>query len=122
MKLHQSKVAHLNQITAYDHESVHVNQVRYAGSLLVLPDAVQPWRPAQLSEVQETDFAELLAFKPELVLLGTGSTIQFPHPKLYAALSAQHIGLDVMGTGALCRTFNVLVAEERRVLALVLHA
>ncbi|QLG86984.1 Mth938-like domain-containing protein [Chitinibacter bivalviorum] len=122
MKLHQSKVAHLNQITAYDHESVHVNQERHAGSILILPDAVQPWRPTQFSDLQESDFADLLALEPELVLLGTGPTIQFPHPKLYAALSAKHIGIDTMGTGALCRTFNVLVAEDRRVLALVLHA
>ncbi|WP_373974791.1 Mth938-like domain-containing protein [Chitinibacter sp. SCUT-21] len=121
MKLHQSKVDHLNQITAYDHESIHVNQERYAGSLLVLPDAVHSWRPTQFSDLTEDDFASLLQYQPELVLLGTGANIQFPHPKLYAALSAKLIGVDVMGTGALCRTFNVLVAEERRVLALILH-
>jgi uncharacterized protein len=121
MKLHQSKVDNLNQITAYDHESVKVNDERFEGSLLVLPDAVHSWRPMQFSDLTENDFTELLALKPELVLLGTGSSIQFPHPKLYAALSAKLIGVDVMGTGALCRTFNVLVAEDRRVLALVLH-
>ncbi|WP_157313998.1 Mth938-like domain-containing protein [Chitinibacter sp. GC72] len=122
MKLHQSKVDHLNQITAYDHESVHVNQERFAGSLLVLPDAVHVWRPSSFSDLSEADFAALLEFKPELVLLGTGASIQFPHPKLYTALSAHHIGVDTMGTGALCRTFNVLVAEDRRVMALVLHS
>ncbi|WP_410497749.1 Mth938-like domain-containing protein [Chitinibacter sp. S2-10] len=121
MKLHQSKVDHLNQITAYDHESVHVNQERFVGSLLVLPDAVHSWRPTSFNDLTEEDFAALLDYQPELVLLGTGSTIQFPHPKLYAALSSKLIGVDTMGTGALCRTFNVLVAEDRRVLALVLH-
>lgn len=121
MKLHQSKVEHLNQITAYDQESVDVNQQRHAGSLIVLPDAVHPWRPTQFADLQAQDFEQLLEYQPELVLLGTGDAIQFPHPKLYAALSAKLIGVDVMGTGALCRTFNVLVAEDRRVLALVLH-
>ncbi|WP_028449202.1 Mth938-like domain-containing protein [Chitinibacter tainanensis] len=121
MKLHQSKVEHLNQITAYDAESVQVNEVRHAGSLLILPDYLQPWRPASFAELTADDFSQLLDYQPELVLLGTGAAIQFPHPQLYAALSAKRIGVDVMGTGALCRTFNVLVAEDRRVLALVLH-
>ncbi|MGL6295748.1 MAG: Mth938-like domain-containing protein, partial [Plesiomonas sp.] len=61
------------------------------------------------------------AYQPEVVLLGTGKTIRFPHPKLYQALAAAHIGLDVMDTGAVCRTFNILTSENRKVVALIVH-
>ena len=122
MKLHQSKVKNVNQFTGYDDSGVKVNDERFEGSVLVLPNAVHSWRPISFADLQAEDFAALLAFEPELVLLGTGNKIQFPHPRLYAALSAKRIGVDAMDTGALCRTFNVLTAEDRKVLALLLHA
>jgi len=55
--------------------------------------------------------------KPELVLLGTGSTQRFPPGAIRAALTACGVGLEVMDLGAACRTFNVLVQEERQVAA-----
>ena len=63
------------------------------------------------------DFANLLEFQPEIVLLGTGRTIRFPHPGLTQDLTAARIGVDVMDVFAACRTFNVLTAEGRKVLA-----
>ena len=122
MKLHQSKIKNMNQFTGYDDSGVKVNDERFEGSVMVLPNEVHAWRPASFAELQADDFAALLEFEPELVLLGTGSKIQFPHPQLYAALSSKLIGVDAMDTGALCRTFNVLAFEDRRVLALVLHS
>ncbi len=122
MKLHQSKVKNVNQFTAYDTTGVKVNDERFEGSVLVLPNEIHTWRPTSFADLTAEDFAALLGYEPELVLLGTGSKIQFPHPQLYAALSSQRIGIDMMDTGALCRTFNVLTAENRRVLALVLHS
>ena len=53
----------------------------------------------------------LLAYKPEVVLFGTGAAIRFPHPRLTRALTDARIGLEVMDTPAACRTFNILAAE-----------
>ena len=64
-----------------------------------------------------TDFAGLLQFEPELVLLGTGAKQQFPHPALIRALTDARISVEPMDTRAACRTFNILVAENRRVVA-----
>ena len=63
------------------------------------------------------DFEAMLALTPEVVLLGTGSRQRFAHPRLHACLSAARIGLECMDTGAACRTYNILMAEGRRVLA-----
>jgi uncharacterized protein len=62
----------------------------------------------------------LFALKPEVVVLSTGTKQQFPRAALRAEFATRKIGLEVMEIGAACRTYNVLVGEERRVLAAVL--
>jgi uncharacterized protein len=56
----------------------------------------------------------------EIVLLGTGPRQRFPHPRLTAELARAGIGLEVMDLQAACRTYNILVAEERKVAAALL--
>jgi len=58
-----------------------------------------------------------LRMAPEILILGTGQRIRFPDAGLFAALAAQGIGLEVMDTAAACRTYNVLVSEDRPVVA-----
>lgn len=120
MKLHAHAPTHLNVFTGYGADHVSINQQRHEGSLIVAPTSVEPWRPASFAELTEDDFAALLALQPEVVLLGTGSKLQFPHPRLTRPLMAAHVGVDAMDLSALCRTFNILVAEDRRVVAAVL--
>lgn len=120
MKLHADKPTHLNVFAGYGDDFVRVNDQRHSGSLLVTPTSVTPWRPTHFGELTEADFEALLAFKPEVVLLGTGSRLQFPQPRLTRALTSAQIGVDAMDISAMCRTFNILVAEHRQVLAAVL--
>ena len=56
------------------------------------------------------------------MLLGTGARQRFPHPRLTAPLAQAGIGLEVMDLQAACRTYNILVAEERKVAAALLFA
>ena len=73
-----------------------------------------------VSSVQSLDLGALapaLELQPEVLLLGTGERIRFPEPALFATLAARGIGLEVMDTAAACRTFNILVNEERPVVA-----
>ena len=64
--------------------------------------------------------AMILPLQPELVILGSGSRLRFPHPSLLQALMAARIGVETMDTVAACRTYNVLAAEGRRVVAALL--
>lgn len=120
MKLHANTLRHLNVFTSYSEDAVMVNRVRHTGSLVVTPAAVTPWRPASFADLNADDFAGLLTLQPEIILLGTGQRLQFPHPRLTAPLAAAQIGVDAMDISAMCRTFNILVAEDRRVIAAVL--
>jgi uncharacterized protein len=62
----------------------------------------------------------ILALDPEIILLGTGQRQIFPAASFGAQFLRTGIGFEVMDTGAACRTFNVLVAEQRRVVAVLL--
>lgn len=120
MELQQEHVAELNQFTGYGPGYVLVKHVRHEGSLLVTPTEIIPWRPSGFADLQDADWSVALAQHPALILLGTGSRIRFPAPALMQSLMAAHMGLEVLDTGALCRTFNALVSEGRSVVALLL--
>ena len=62
----------------------------------------------------------MLALEPEILLLGTGNRMQFPDPKLLVRVHEAAIGLEVMDTQAVCRTYNILASEGREVAAAIL--
>jgi len=108
-------------IQSYGPGRVVVNGETHRSSLLVMPERVVPnWRPGCFADLDERDFIELTAYRPEIVVLGTGTRQRFPAPALYRSLADRGIGLEVMDTGAACRTYNILMAEDRRVLAALL--
>jgi uncharacterized protein len=120
LKLHASGLTSLNTFTGYGADFVLVNNVRHESSLIVMPEALVPWEAASFSELKEEDFAGLAAMQPEVVLLGTGAKLRFPHPRLTRMLSEARIGVEVMDLQAACRTYNILMAEERKVAAALL--
>jgi uncharacterized protein len=122
LKLHADAPTRLNTVTGYGPGFIEVNQSRFEGQLLLLPDApVQPWQVAAFDQLRAEDFDALLPLRPEIVLLGTGRRQRFPHPRLTATLARAGIGVEVMDTAAACRTYNILMSEGRRVLAAFLQ-
>jgi len=91
----------------------------FEGAVIVLPERVLTWPVADLSAVGLETLGPVIATEPgiEILLLGTGARMQPVSPGLRVALRTHGIVVDAMGTGAACRTFNVLVAEDRRVAA-----
>jgi uncharacterized protein len=117
MKFHLSATTG-NVVTGHGPGWVRVGATEYRENLVLTPEAVAPgWAPGGFEALAEADFTRLLEGRPDVVLLGTGSTIRFPHPRLTRALAGGHVGLEVMDTAAACRTFNILSAEGRRVTA-----
>jgi uncharacterized protein len=120
VKLHASAPTHLNTFTGYGEGFVQLNGERRESSLLVLPERVMDWPPASFEALAEAHFALIAELRPEIVLLGTGARLRFPHPRLTASLARAGIGLEVMDVQAACRTYNILMAEERVVVAALL--
>ena len=120
MKLHASRPSGVNTITGYGEGYVIVNGERRSSSLVVLPDRIEEWPAKRFDQLSTEDFTYLKNLKAEIVLLGTGPRQRFPHPRLTAELASAGIGLEVMDLQAACRTYNILVAEERKVAAALL--
>ncbi len=122
MKLHLANPDGVNAIRSFSGGQIRVNAQSYDCSLIVLPHALkQPWEPRSLSDLNEAHVAEIIALDPELVLLGTGTTLRFPAPAVTRALAESAIGLEVMDTAAACRTYNIIMAEGRTVAAALIN-
>ncbi|MCS6765612.1 MAG: Mth938-like domain-containing protein [Candidatus Protistobacter heckmanni] len=121
MKLHADPQSALNTVTAYGDDYLEINQQRYTQSLIVMPEGpVIPWAPQGFAGLAEADFASIAELVPELMIFGSGARLRFPHPRLTAALTRRGIGVDTMDMKAACRTYNILMAEGRKVLAALL--
>jgi uncharacterized protein len=120
VKLHQAVAAGINTFTGYGENYVAVNGARLERSSIVLPERILDWNVAGFEALRAEDFQVFETLALEIVLLGTGLRQRFPHPRLTAALARAGVGVEVMDLQAACRTYNILVAEERKVAAALL--
>lgn len=106
------------QIKSYTKGFITVNEQTYDCPILVMPThLIVPWGPNTFEKLIPAHFEIMLSYKPKLVILGTGEQHRFPPPYLYAALINNNIGIEIMDTKAACRTYTVLMAEGRAVVA-----
>lgn len=118
MKIHWEKAQGQHQFTGYGENYVSVNGREIQRSLIVLPDRlIEDWPVPAFEALSADHFAQLAALGSEIVVLGTGSGMRFPHPKLMAVLGEKQIGIEVMDNHAACRTYNILLQEGRAVAA-----
>lgn len=118
-------------IQAYTDEAITVainEEFTQAASTLMVKNINQPfilsidtlmedWQPAEIPIASPIDFQALLDYAPEVVILGTGQRVTFPPADALQAFYQRNIGVEIMDTGAACRTFNVLASENRKVIA-----
>ncbi|MEO8464870.1 MAG: MTH938/NDUFAF3 family protein [Gammaproteobacteria bacterium] len=105
-------------IRAWESGRLRIAERWLTGNLIVSADAiVEGWTTATPTALTLDDLAPALAFAPTILLLGTGTDKFLPDVDLMAALAEQRVGLEIMSTPAACRTFNVLLQEQRRVVA-----
>ncbi|HOO81171.1 MAG TPA: Mth938-like domain-containing protein [Alphaproteobacteria bacterium] len=110
-------------IQSYSGGRFRVSGAVYEGALIVMPEGSQRWDFAgEVADLSEPDFVPLIeqAAEIDVVLLGCGATIQFLSSNLKNALKACGLNVEVMDSGAACRTYNVLMADGRRVAAALL--
>lgn len=118
MKLTDERTAGAFIVRSYAPGEVRVGETLLRRSCLVsATQLVEDWRPQSIDELRLEDLDAVLAMEPEIVVLGAGSRQRFPPTEWMAALLTRGIGCEVMETGAACRTYNVLVSEDRKVVA-----
>ena len=107
-----------NLIKSYSPSGIRIGEQVLTRTCIVTADRLLPdFGPETFAELTAAHLAALFELAPELVILGTGLTQQFAAAPVRAAFAARGIGLEAMELGAACRTYNVLVQEERRVAA-----
>lgn len=123
MKLHATTTQQYQTITGYDETGVEINAQSFTYSLIVLPEtAPVAWPVERFETLTAEHFAQIDATLPDVVILGTGSRQRFVHPKLTSVLTARRVGIECMDNQAACRTYNILMAEGRKVaLALIIE-
>ncbi len=106
-------------IDAYGNGGFRFADMSHRGSLLFLPSGVWGWEPRVPAEIELAQFARVLAEQASVgvLLLGTGAGHVFPSRKIRLAFEAAGIVIESMTTGAAARTYNILLAEHRRVAA-----
>ncbi len=120
MKLTLQGRSNTNLIRGYSPSGVRIGERVVSRSCIVAADTlITEWDAPSVSELAASHLEPIFALKPELVLLGTGRTQRFPSASVREAFASRGIGLEPMDLHAACRTYNVLVQEERRVVALL---
>jgi len=118
MKLTLDARTDRNLIRGYAAGEVRIGERVLRGNCIVAADAlVADWGAVAVGELSLEDLTPIFELEPELVLLGTGARQWFPPLSIRSAFTVRGVALEPMDLGAACRTYNVLVQEERRVVA-----
>jgi len=122
MKLTQDRPAgDVNYIRAYAPGRININDRLLKSSLVLSPATLlDNWPPQCLEDITLEHLEPALALEPEILVIGTGPILQFPEARIMAVIQQRGIGLEVLDTAAACRTYNVLVSENRNVVAALL--
>jgi uncharacterized protein len=105
-------------ITAYGENSISINGKSFKQSLIITRTKLnENWELSTVELLQADHINQILAFKPELIIIGTGDELIFPAVEVYSGIIEHGIGVDFMDTRAACRTYNILMSEGRHIVA-----
>lgn len=118
MKFTLESSSRVNLVRAYSRAELRIGEEHVHSSCIVSADRlITDWPPVRFEELRPEHLEAILALEPEVALLGTGERQRFPPAEIRTAFAARGVGLEVMDLGAACRTYNILVQEERRAVA-----
>ena len=111
-------------IESYGDDGFRISGERYPGPVIVWPESVVPWAVSGIASAAIETLDAVLSAEPpiEILLIGSGATFEMAPPTLRSAIGARGLSVESMDTGAACRTYNVLMAEDRRVAAALIPA
>src|SRR5579863_10711589 len=108
----------LYQIRAFKPGMIQVNEKILTHSVIIAPNQmIENWSPQTSEELSAATLSPVIALKPDILLIGTGSALVLLPIEIYGDLINLGIGVEIMDTSAACRTYNALSAENRNVVA-----
>lgn len=120
MKFTEDARGGIHLVRGYDDRGITIGEARFERPVIVAGSTlVGDWTATVLADLAPDDLAPVWALQPQVVLLGTGRSQRFPSAELRRAFAQRQVALEAMDLGAACRTYNVLVQEDRAVVALL---
>ena len=104
-------------IKNYENHSLYIDDKIYSNNVLVTSAAVENWDLNDIDSLHINDFKNVLDCEPEIIILGTGSNLVIPTSNIINDIQNRGIGFEFMITESACKTFNLLVSENRKVTA-----
>ena len=121
MKFTLDTTASVNVIRAYAPGRINVNDRLLRKSFVISATTlIEDWGSGSFEDLSLDHLQAALALEPEILVIGTGASLRFPEARLMADIQQRGIGLEVLDTAAACRTYNVLLSENRKVVAALL--
>ncbi|HVS78475.1 MAG TPA: Mth938-like domain-containing protein [Steroidobacteraceae bacterium] len=118
MKFTLESSSRVNLVRAYSRTELRIGEEHIRSSCIVSAERlITDWPPARFEALTRAHLDSIFELEPEVVLLGTGQRQRFPPADIRAEFTARGVGLEVMDLGAACRTYNILVQEERQAAA-----
>jgi len=112
-----------NTIRSYTDASITIGETVYQDSVILSKDTLLcPWSIESLNTLDEERLAPLLSLNPDLIIIGHNTPLARIPGAMMAYLSKRQIGIESMSLGAASRTFNVLLSEDRHVVAGIIFA
>jgi len=103
------------QFTNYSASSVTIHGAEYKNNILIFNDQISEFAVNDIKGLLLDDLADVIANKPDLIIFGTGNGVIYPDFKLLEKINSYGIGFEIMPIPALCRTYNFLISENRKV-------
>lgn len=118
MKFAEDHNEAIYKITSYDAEGININGRLFQQPLVLSPSAlITDWKPSSILSLTAEDLEPFYELEAEVILFGTGNRQQFPNNDVLKRLASTQVGFEIMDIQAACRTFNIIMAEGRNVIA-----
>ena len=118
MEFTEDKINAQYVISSWTSETMVINQKSYHQSLIVSPQIlITDWPVSSLEQLDTEHVTTILSAKPDIVILGCGNNHPNQRASLLKYFHSSQTGVEMMSTAAACRTYNILAAENRNVVA-----
>jgi len=118
MKLSEDYSDGSHIIQSYEDDGIVVNSQCFTKSFLVSNTSLnENWGIDDIKQMTHEHWHDIIKLQPEVILMGTGKKLIFPHPSSYSPAIEKGIGVEFMDSRAACRTYNILLSEDRFVIA-----
>jgi uncharacterized protein len=107
-----------NKIISYSSDSFKLKDTLIETNIVISKDRlIENWSVDSYQNLATQHLDQIILWQPELIIIGSGKIPSFPNPELIAYAASKNTGLEIMDTGAACRSYNLLLDEGRDVVA-----